>query len=307
MKTPLIVISGATASGKTDVAIQLAKKINGEIISADSMQVYKFMNIGTAKPTTEEMDGIKHHLIDVLYPDEEFSIAKFQELAKQCISQIQNSGKVPILCGGTGFYINSIIFDNDFDVADKDEHLREELTNIALEKGNIYLHEMLKDIDVESYENIHYNNVKRVVRVIEFYKITGEKLSTHNKLEKKREKKYNDTFIIINRDRENLYDRINKRVELMVEQGLIKEVESLLAKGYSKDILSMQAIGYKEIVSYINGDMSLEKAVDTIKQLTRHYAKRQLTWFKHQTDGNWIDLDLDLNPIENIINIYNKN
>lgn len=304
MKKPLIIIAGPTASGKTDIAIKLAKKINGEIISADSMQVYKFMNIGTAKPTTKEMGNIKHHLIDVLYPDEDFSIAKFQEMAKLCLNQIYDLGKVPILCGGTGFYINSIIKDNAFDIVDKDESLRDELTNIALEKGNVYLHEMLKHIDIESYQNIHYNNVKRVVRAIEFYKITGEKLSVHNKIEKNREKKYNDTFIILTRNRENLYDRINKRVDKMIEQGFILEVESLLNKGYSKNLLSMQAIGYKEIANYLNNEISLEDAIDTIKQTTRHYAKRQLTWFKHQADGTWIDLDLKLDPINIILNKY---
>lgn len=304
MKKPLIIIAGPTASGKTDIAIKLAKKINGEIISADSMQVYKFMNIGTAKPTTKEMDNIKHHLIDVLYPDEDFSIAKFQEMAKLCLNQIYDLGKVPILCGGTGFYINSIIKDNAFDIVDKDESLRDELTNIALEKGNVYLHEMLKNIDIESYQNIHYNNVKRVVRAIEFYKITGEKLSVHNKTEKNREKKYNDTFIILTRNRESLYDRINKRVDKMIEQGFILEVESLLNKGYSKNLLSMQAIGYKEIANYLNGEISLEDAIDTIKQTTRHYAKRQLTWFKHQADGTWIDLDLKPDPINIILNKY---
>ncbi len=287
---PLIIISGPTACGKTASSIELAKKINGEIISADSMQVYKYMDIGTAKITKEEMQGINHYLIDELTPDEDFSIAVFQKYAKIYINKIYEKGKIPILVGGTGFYINSIIYDNNFEEVEKDEVYRKELEKIAKEKGNDFLHNMLREIDEKSAIAIHKNNIKKVIRALEYYKLTGQKISEHNILEKQRQKAYNTSFFVLNMERELLYERINKRVDIMIEQGLVKEVSSLLEKGYKKDSIAMQGIGYKEIVKYLAGEYSLDMAIEIIKRDTRHFAKRQLTWFKHQVeDAIWLD------------------
>ncbi len=292
MKKPLIIIAGPTACGKTDSSILLAKKINGEIISADSMQVYKYMDIGTAKIKEEEKQGIKHYLIDEFYPDEDFSIAIFKEMATKYIEEIQNKGKIPILVGGTGFYINSVIYNNDFNKIDKDDSYRKELEQLAINKGKDFLHNMLKNVDEKSAEAIHQNNVKKVIRALEYYKLTGEKISEHNEREKQREKAYNTTFFILNMDREKLYNRINLRVDIMVKNGLVNEVKSLLEKGYKKNLVSMQGIGYKEIIKYLEGEYSLDYGVEIIKRDTRHFAKRQLTWFKHQSqDAIWIDVN----------------
>nr|WP_317358426.1 tRNA (adenosine(37)-N6)-dimethylallyltransferase MiaA [uncultured Tyzzerella sp.] len=292
MKKPLIIIAGPTACGKTDSSILLAKKINGEIISADSMQVYKYMDIGTAKIKEEEKQGIKHYLIDEFYPDEDFSIAIFKEMATKYIEEIQNKGKIPILVGGTGFYINSVIYNNDFNKIDKDDSYRKELEQLAINKGNDFLHNMLKNVDEKSAEAIHQNNVKKVIRALEYYKLTGEKISEHNEREKQREKAYNTTFFVLNMDREKLYNRINLRVDIMVKNGLVNEVKSLLEKGYKKNLVSMQGIGYKEIIKYLEGEYSLDYGVEIIKRDTRHFAKRQLTWFKHQSqDAIWIDVN----------------
>lgn len=300
MKQPLIIIGGATACGKTETAIRLAKKINGEIISADSMQVYKYMNIGTAKPTTQEMKGIKHYLIDEMYPNEDFSIAVFQKMAKERINEIYKKGKIPILSGGTGFYINSIVYNNDFTETFIDEDFRKKLQEEAVTKGNIYLHDMLKEIDFESSKAIHFNNVKRVIRAIEYYNQTGQKISEHNKIEKTKEEIYNTTFIILNRDREIIYERINKRVDIMINSGLVDEVSNLLKMGYSKNLVSMQGLGYKEIVCYLEGEISLDYAIEIIKRDTRRFAKRQITWFKHQCKGNWIEMDKENDVLESI-------
>ena len=290
MKKSLIVIAGPTACGKTDTSVLLAKKINGEIISADSMQVYKYMDIGTAKIKEEETQGIKHYLIDEFYPDDDFSIAIFKEKATQYIKKIHSKGKIPILVGGTGFYINSVIYNNDFTQTKKDDTYRKELEQIAINKGNDFLHNMLKDIDEKSAISIHKNNTKKVIRALEYYKLTGEKISTHNEKEKQKEKAYNTTFFVLNMDREKLYDRINLRVDLMIENGLVNEVKNLLDKGYKKELVSMQGIGYKEIVKYLEGEYSLSYAIEIIKRDTRHFAKRQLTWFKHQAeDAIWLN------------------
>lgn len=290
MKKPLIIIAGPTACGKTDASLLLAKKINGEIISADSMQVYKYMDIGTAKIKTQEMQGIKHYLIDEFLPDEDFSIAKFKELATKYINQIYAKNKIPILVGGTGFYINSVIYNNDFKQTEKDELFRKNLENLAKEKGNLYLHKKLYEIDKESAEKIHPNNLKKVIRAIEFFNQTGEKISNHNKKEKCKEKAYETTFFILNMPREILYKKINMRVDLMIGNGLINEVKALLNMGYKKELVSMQGIGYKEIISYLEGNISLDEAIYIIKRDTRHFAKRQLTWFNHQVeDGIWLD------------------
>ena len=302
MKKPLIIIAGPTACGKTESSVLLAKKINGEIISADSMQVYKYMNIGTAKITEEEKQSIKHYLIDEFYPDEDFSIAIFKEKATQYIKEIQNKGKVPILVGGTGFYINSVIYNNDFTETEKDETYRKELEQLAVNKGNDFLHNMLKEVDEQSAEAIHKNNVKKVIRALEYYKLTGEKISTHNEREKQKEKAYDTTFFVLNMDREKLYNRINLRVDIMLKNGLVDEVKNLLEKGYKKELVSMQGLGYKEMIKYLEGEYRIDYAIKIIKRDTRHFAKRQLTWFKHQSeDAIWIDT----NKFDNANNLSN--
>ncbi|MCL2873330.1 MAG: tRNA (adenosine(37)-N6)-dimethylallyltransferase MiaA [Defluviitaleaceae bacterium] len=286
---PLIVIGGATAVGKSKLAIELAKQINGEIISADSIQVYRYMDIGTAKPTKEEMNEIKHHMVDVVDPDEDFSVAVYQKICKECISCVIKSGKIPILVGGTGFYINSVIYDNEFSEETINLDYRHGLYECAKEKGNEYLHDMLTKIDPESAVQVHFNNVKRVVRAIEFFNTTGIKISEHNAVERSRSFAYDVKFFIANMNREKLYSKINKRVDQMLGDGLLEEVRGLLAMGYTSNLTSMQGIGYKELIPYINGEVSLEDAASKLKQNTRHYAKRQLTWFRNQTEAIWFD------------------
>ena len=289
MDRPLVVIAGPTACGKTDLSIMLAKKINGEIISADSMQIYKYMDIGTAKPTKEETCGIPHFLIDEIFPNEEYNAMIFQKKAKEYMEDIYSRGKIPILVGGTGFYINALVYDNDF-TETPDNSVRDDIYNIAGTQGAEKLYEILKEIDPEYAEQIHYNNVKRVARAIEYFRLTGEKMSEHNKSAKEKESPYNLAFFVLNMDREKLYERINLRVDIMAKNRLVPEVKSLLEMGYSPDLVSMQGLGYKEFVPYFNGDITLDKAIDDVKIRTRHFAKRQLTWFKGQTNGTWIDL-----------------
>lgn len=289
MKKPLIVIAGPTACGKTDLSINLAEKIGGEIISGDSMQVYKLMDIGTAKPTAEETRGIPHFLIDELYPDEEYNVMIFQKKAKEYMKVIYDRGHIPIIVGGTGFYINALVYDNDF-TEEESSSIRDELYRIAETEGKEKLHSMLADIDVEYAKSIHPNNVKRVARAIEYYRLTGEKMSEHNKSSKEKESPYNTAFFVLNMDRQKLYERIDMRVDIMMENGLENEVRKLIDMGYSPELVSMQGLGYKEFIPYFNGEISLEKAVDDIKKYTRHFAKRQLTWFRRQTEGIWIDM-----------------
>lgn len=289
MKKPLIVIAGPTACGKTDLSINLAEKIGGEIISGDSMQVYKLMDIGTAKPTAEETRGIPHFLIDELYPDEEYNVMIFQKKAKEYMKEIYDRGHIPIIVGGTGFYINALVYDNDF-TEEESSSIRDELYIIAETEGKEKLHDMLADIDVEYAKSIHPNNVKRVARAIEYYRLTGEKMSEHNKSAKEKESPYNTAFFVLNMDRQKLYERIDMRVDIMMENGLENEVRKLIDMGYSPELVSMQGLGYKEFIPYFNGEISLEKAVDDIKKYTRHFAKRQLTWFRRQTEGIWIDM-----------------
>ena len=290
MNKPLVIIAGPTACGKTDISIKLAKELNGEIISADSMQVYKYMDIGTAKATTEEMQGVRHYLIDELYPDEEFNVMIFQQKAKEYINEIYSRDKLPVIAGGTGFYINALVNDNNFMETCDDISLREELYRAAEEKGAEYNYAKLKAVDPEYAETVHPNNIKRVARALEFYYLTGKKLSTHNAEEKERKSPYNTSFIVLNMDRERLYERIDRRVDIMMENGLVDEVKKLLGMGYSPDLVSMQGLGYKEIVPYIKGEITLDEAVYELKKRTRHFAKRQLTWFKRQNDGFWVDL-----------------
>ena len=290
MKKPLIVIGGPTACGKTGFSIQLAKKIGGEIISADSMQVYRYMDIGTAKVTPEEADGVPHYLIDELDPDEEYNVMIFQQKAKAYMEEIWAKGKVPILVGGTGFYINALLYDNDFTETENDTTYREECYKLAQEQGPEVLFERLKEVDPAYAEIMHANNVKRVTRALEYHYLTGQKFSEHNAEQKEKESPYDAAVIILNMDREKLYERIELRIDLMMEQGLLEEVKGLLEKGYAPDLVSMQGIGYKEFVPYFNGECTLEGAVTQLKTNTRRFAKRQLTWFRRQIDGLWVDL-----------------
>ena len=288
MKRPLIILTGPTAVGKTKASIGLAKAIDGEIISADSMQVYKYMDIGSAKIKSEEMDGVKHYLVDVLEPDEEFHVVKFQQMAKQAMGEIYAKGKIPIIVGGTGFYIQALLYDIDFTENQADTSYREMLEALALEKGAEYLHNMLKDVDAASAEVIHANNVKRVIRALEFYHQTGERISEHNEQERAKQSPYDYCYFVLNDDREVLYERIDRRIDQMLEEGLLQEVQSLKDKGYTKDMVSMQGLGYKEILDYLNGENSLDEAVYILKRDTRHFAKRQLTWFRREKDVIWI-------------------
>ena len=289
MKRPLIILTGPTAVGKTKASIGLAKAIGGEIISADSMQVYKYMDIGSAKIKPEEMQGVKHYLVDELEPDEEFHVVRFQQMAKQAMEEIYAKGKVPIVVGGTGFYIQALLYDIDFTESNEDTSYREELEKIASEYGAEHLHDMLKEIDPASADAIHANNVKRVIRALEFYKLTGQKISEHNEKERAKESPYDFCYFVLNDERQNLYDRIDLRIDQMLEEGLLEEVTSLKNKGYTKDMVSMQGLGYKEILDYLNGECTLEDAVYILKRDTRHFAKRQLTWFRRERDVIWID------------------
>ncbi len=291
MKKPLLILTGPTAVGKTALSISLAKALNGEIISADSMQVYKGMDIGSAKIATEEMDGVPHHLIDVLDPREDFHVVAFQQMAKKAMEEIYAKGKVPIVTGGTGFYIQALLYDIDFTETGEDTSYREALEAFAKEQGAEALHERLRAVDPESAEAIHFNNVKRVIRALEFYEQTGEKISVHNEKEKQKESPYRFLYLVLNRDRGYLYERIDKRVDIMLEQGLVAEVQTLKEAGLTKEMVSMQGLGYKEILAYLDGECTLEEAVYLIKRDTRHFAKRQLTWFKHTKDVTWLNYE----------------
>ena len=279
-KIPLVVVCGATASGKTSLAINIAKKFNGEVVSADSMQIYKFMDIGTAKPTKEEMDGVVHHMIDIVTPDINFSVAEYCSMAHSVIKDINERGKLPILAGGTGLYINSVVNDVKFEEAEQNEALRLELEDYAKTKGAEALHRILEESDPVSADKIHANNIKRVIRAIEVFRTTGEKLSEHNEKSKEIISRYSPIMMEILWDREELYERIDRRVDIMIEQGLETETKKLYEMGYTKDLTSMQGIGYKEMFQYFDGEWSFDEAVDKIKQYSRNYAKRQNTWFK---------------------------
>ena len=289
MKKPLIVLTGPTAVGKTSLSISLAKAVNGEIISADSMQVYKGMDIGSAKIRKEEMQGVTHYLVDILEPEEEFHIVKFQELAKAAMEEIYAKGKIPILVGGTGFYIQAVTRDIDFTQAEQETSYREELEQLAKEKGTEYLHEKLREVDPKSAENIHANNVKRVIRALEYYQQTGQKISEHNEAEREKESAYNSAYFVLTDDRKILYDRIDKRVDLMMQEGLLEEVNALRLRGLKRESVAMQGLGYKELFGYFEGEYPLEEAVRIIKRDTRHFAKRQLTWFRRERDVIWLD------------------
>lgn len=289
-KPPLIVLTGPTASGKTALSVELAGQLNAEIISADSIQVYRHMDIGSAKVTPDEMKGIKHYLIDELNPDEEFNIYRFKELATKYINRIYSKGKIPMIVGGTGFYIQSIVYDVDFSKTDDSHEYRHELEQLAEKHGAIYLHKMLMDVDKVTADKVHYNNVKRVIRALEYYHDTGMPISEHNAAQQERISPYNFIYFVLTDERSRLYERIDKRVDEMFKSGLVDEVKWLLYNGCTPDMISMQGIGYKEVVSYLNGEMGLDETIELIKKNTRHFAKRQLTWFRREKEVEWIDL-----------------
>lgn len=290
MKRPLVILTGPTAVGKTKLSVALAKKIGGEIISADSMQVYRHMDIGSAKIRREEMEGIPHYLIDVLEPSEDFNVVVFQRKCRECMERIYDAGKIPVLTGGTGFYIQAVLYGIDFTENEEDTSYRSQLEEIAgREGGPFILHDMLQKVDEASAASIHANNVKRVIRALEFYRLTGQKISEHNETERAREAAYNACYFVLNDDRERLYERIDRRVEQMLADGLIEEVKALQKMGCHKDMVSMQGLGYKEILAYLGGEISLERAVYLIKRDTRHFAKRQITWFRREKDVIWVD------------------
>lgn len=290
-KKPLIILTGPTAVGKTKASIGLAKAIGGEIISADSMQVYRHMDIGSAKITKEEMADIPHYLIDVLEPEEEFHVVRFQQMAKAAMADMYSRGKIPIIVGGTGFYIQALLYDIDFTENEGDSVYREKLEALAKEKGAAYLHGQLAMVDPKAAEEIHANNIKRVIRALEFYHQTGQKISEHNERERQKESPYQFCYFVLNDRRECLYERIDQRVDQMIRNGLVQEVQALKERGCTKQMVSMQGLGYKEIFSYLEGDCSLEEAVYIIKRDTRHFAKRQLTWFKRERDVIWVQKD----------------
>lgn len=288
-KKPLIILTGPTAVGKTNLSIKLAKLVGGEIISADSMQVYKGMDIGSAKITKEEMDGVPHHLIDILEPWDDFNVVVFQKKCKKAIAGIYERGHIPILTGGTGFYIQAVLKDIDFTENDDNSEYRKQLEELGMEKGAEHLHNMLKEIDPASAEAIHANNMKRVIRALEFYHFTGKKISEHNEQEAEKEPAYNFCYFVLNDDRDKLYDRIDMRVDIMLKNGLEDEVYHLLEKGCNREMVSMQGLGYKEMIDYLEGKITLDEAVYIIKRDTRHFAKRQITWFKREKDVIWLN------------------
>lgn len=285
---PLVVLSGPTAVGKTALSINLAKAVNGEIISADSMQVYRGMDIGTAKITPSEMDGVKHHLIDIIEPEESWSVTDFVARGKAAIEDIYSRGHLPIITGGTGFYIQALLKDVDFS-EEEENYVRKDLEKLASEKGPHFIHELLKEVDPESADSIHENNVKRVIRALEYYRVNGTKISDHNKEQMVKESPYNYLYFVLNHNRDILYERIDKRIDIMLDDGLVDEVAKLKARGLDKSYISMQGLGYKEIYDFLNGDVSLEEAIYILKRDTRHFAKRQITWFKREKDVIWYD------------------
>lgn len=288
-KKPLLILTGPTAAGKTALSIALAKAVNGEIISADSMQVYRHMDIGSAKILPEEMQGIPHHMIDILDPAEEFNVVVFQKYAKQYMKEIYSRGRVPILVGGTGFYIQSVLYDIDFTSQDDDTSYRQELESLAAKNGSAYLHDMLRQVDPVSAETIHANNQKRIIRALEYYKLENRPISEHNAEERSKESAYHSFYFVLQEARERLYERIDERVDKMIEAGLEEEVRSLMAMGCKRESTAMQGLGYKEMISYLLGEISLERAIYLIKRDTRHFAKRQLTWFRREKEVIWLD------------------
>lgn len=288
-KRPLIVLTGPTSVGKTKLSVSLAHAVNGEIISADSMQVYRGMDIGTAKIKKEEMDGIPHHLIDILEPEEEFHVVLFQKLAKEAMEAVYSRGKIPVIVGGTGFYIQSVVNEIDFTETETDLSYRRELESFAKEQGAEALHEKLRRADPEAAAQIHSNNIKRTIRALEFYHQTGKKISEHNEEQKQHSSPYELYYFVLNAPREVLYRNIDRRVDLMMEEGLLNEVSGLKERGCFRNLVSMQGLGYKELFAYLDGELTEREAVDIIKRDTRHFAKRQLTWFKREKQVIWVN------------------
>ncbi len=307
MKRPLIILTGPTAVGKTSLSLSLAKELDGEIVSADSMQVYRYMDIGTAKIREEERQGIPHHLIDVLDPWEDFNVVRFQKMAREALEEIWERGHIPIVTGGTGFYIQALLYDIHFTENNEDSSLRKDLENYARENGAEALHSRLAEVDEKAASQIHFNNVKRVIRALEFYYQTGKKISEHNEEERKRTSPYDFKYFVLNDEREHLYAGINRRVDLMMEEGLVEEVQKLKEMGCDSTMVSMQGLGYKEILSYLEGECTLDEAVYKIKRDTRHFAKRQITWFKRERDVIWLhkpDYDYDETKIREAVLSY---
>ncbi len=289
MKKKLIILAGPTAVGKTALSIALAKEIGGEILSADSMQVYRHMDIGSAKITDQEMEGVPHHLINVLEPWQEFNVYIFQRMAKEALKEIYERGKVPIVVGGTGFYIQALLYDVDFSSQDAGGRVRARLEELAGEKGCDYLHRKLQAVDPDSAAIIHPNNQKRLIRALEYYELNGEPISRHNRREREKQAAYDFRYFVLNDTRERLYEGIERRVDVMMEAGLLDEVKALREMGCKRDMVSMQGLGYKELLAYLEEGGSLVDAVEAIKQNTRHFAKRQLTWFRRERDVIWVN------------------
>lgn len=295
----LIVITGPTASGKTALSVEVAKRLGGEIVNADSMQIYKYMDIGTAKPDMEERQGIPHHLIDIVNPDEAFSVARYCECAKEVIDNIHQRGKIPVMVGGTGLYVDSLVNNIQFSEIEPDEQYRDKMDKLAEEMGNEYIYKMLEDIDPDSACKIKVADRKRIIRALEVYHLTGKTITWHNEQSRSVPSPYNTTMFAINMDREALYDKINRRVDVMIANGLVDEVKAIMDMGVQKDATSMQAIGYKEIVEYLEGHITLDEATDKIKQSSRRYAKRQLTWFRRNENIHWIS---NIDQVMDILN-----
>lgn len=301
MKKPLIILAGPTAVGKTELSIALAKEVDGEIISADSMQVYRHMDIGSAKITPKQMQGVVHYLIDVLDPQDDFNVVCFQKMAKEAMEAIYQKGKIPILVGGTGFYIQALLYDIDFTDNNEDSSYREELEQLLKEKGATYLYDMLCAEDPAAAETIHQNNTKRVIRALEFKKQTGKCISQHNEVERMKQTPYESVYFVLTENRQELYRKIDERIDQMMENGLLEEVRKLSAMGLHKDMVSMQGLGYKELLSYLNQEISLDEAVYILKRDTRHFAKRQLTWFRREKDVIWLEKEKFDNNLSKIM------
>lgn len=302
MKEKLFILVGPTAVGKTAVSVELARKLNGEIISADSMQIYKYMDIGTAKITKDEMKSVPHYMIDIISPDEAFSVSNYKDMTSEYITDISNRNKLPIVVGGTGLYINSLTYNLNFASVAPDEEIRMELEELGDSYGNEYLHNMLLKVDMESGNRISIKDRKRIIRALEIYRITGKTMTEYNKDFRNYNDDYELSMVCLTMDREKLYERVNKRVDIMIEQGLIEEVESILKMGYDKNLVSLQGIGYKEVIQYLDNVISLDEAIDKIKQGSRNYAKRQLTWFRRDNRIKWIDVD-DFKSVDELSNV----
>ncbi|HHW02759.1 MAG TPA: tRNA (adenosine(37)-N6)-dimethylallyltransferase MiaA [Thermoanaerobacterales bacterium] len=302
-KKPLLVIVGPTAVGKTEIAIEVARKLNAEIISADSMQIYKYMDIGTAKPSRAEQRGIRHHMIDILNPDQDFSVADFQSMVKQCIEDIVSRHKLPLLSGGTGLYVNAVCYNYTFSEFEKDEALREQLRNQALKYGNEFLYDKLEKLDPDAARKIHPNNLRRIIRALEVCIKTGCTFSSYEEKTKKQKSLYDLFMFGLTRPRDELYRRINERVQQMIKKGLVEEVKRLLDMGYSRDLNAMQGLGYRQIIDYLDGKITLEEAIYLISRDTRRYAKRQYTWFLRDKNIVWMDVSREgmKKVVENII------